>query len=118
MYFSATASDLVVGTTTGHSLIYSRQKLESQDVYQASCDINVLSHANRVSQIVLFDGSVSPDGHTSMFNTYLGIQSQATSCRYIVSIGKGFLNPLQFNSKAPLNSASERDGYCINVWAV
>ena len=117
-YFSATATDLIVGTTEGHSLVYCRQSLEPEDVYEAKCDVDVLSHANQVSQVILFDGSISPDGYTSMFHSYLGIQRQDTPCRYIVSIGNGFINPLQFNSKAPTNSANDRDGYCINVWAV
>ena len=117
-YFSATATDLTVGTITGHCLVYSRKDLEKEEVYKATNNIKVLSHAKYVSQIAVFNGTITPQGYTSMFNVYLGTQSQSVPCRFIVSVGRGVINPVQFSAKAPKNSASERDRYCINVWAV
>lgn len=112
-------SDLIVGTKAGQSSVYSRAALEKEDVYKATCETSVFSHLSTVSQAAVYDGVIDTDGCTSMFHTYLGTQGgQPTPCRYVVSIGRGFVNPLHFDKKAPKNSANERNGYCINIWAV
>lgn len=93
--------------------------MNRKDVFKAKCDIKVLSHARNVSQVAVFNGVISEKGYTSMFSAYLGLQGRATPCRYIVSVGKGFINPLQFSLKTQsCTITSERDGYCINVWTV
>ena len=115
-YFCVTSKDLLVGTAVGSSLIYSRSTL--QEATNVNPTVSVQSHAKDVYRVVVFDGVVTPQGYTSMFHTYLGLQKKETPCRFIVSLGQGFLCATQFSSKVLKKQNIERDGYCINVWVV
>ncbi len=110
-----TPTYLALGTYNGQVYLYdTRSLLESATADSAPEPHLLHAHKNRVYYLHAVPCSLSQDGHTSLFPTYIGRSADVMERQLIVSIGSGRFFPSE--SSKFFRKMEHQKGCFLNLW--
>lgn len=112
-----TPTKLVTGTYDGVVCLYDMEEILSTDTHSLSHvnSENLRAHFTTVYSLIYLEGSVSSNGLTSIFPTFIGRTEKPTSEEFLVTIGYGRGNP---ELPGPLRTTLQPKGTALNVWLI
>ena len=124
---SVTQNKLLLGTDEGEVQMYPLATLMEDGAapllpgsqLRRGCK-QLLGHSGAIHTISLMNGCITPEGHTSLCQTYLGRQSKEMPCEFLLTVGNGCVDISSRGGEGEEGGGGEgtHNGCCLSVWLV